>query len=330
MTKPRVAVVGVGHLGQHHARIFANSPLCDLVAIVDIDRKRAEKQAAQWKCQPYQRFEDLLKRDRLDAASIAVPTSRHHEVASAFLSKGVHCLVEKPISTTVEEAEDLIRIAEANGCVLQVGHIERYNAAIRRLREILDRPAFIECHRLGPFTPRVSDVGAVLDLMIHDIDIILQIVNSPIVSIDAVGVNILTDKEDIANARLKFENGCTANLTVSRVSPKPQRKIRVFQKDTYVSISTLPTKPSMQMHQRVPRPNPRPGEASADIVIKRLRLKKEPKDMLTLEIEDFLETVIRGGSPTVTGQHARDALQTAVQIARMIEEQRARGILSEK
>jgi len=329
MDKLRVAVIGVGHLGQHHARILATSPLCRLVAVADTDPGRLEKHSRQWHCEGFSRFEDIIGRKLADAVTIAVPTTLHHKVASEFLRNGVHCLVEKPITATVEQAEDLIQLANANNCVLQVGHIERYNAAIRKLREILDKPAFIECDRLGPFSPRISDVGVVLDLMIHDIDIVLQIVDSPIVSIDAVGVNVLTDKEDIANARFKFANGCTANLTASRVSPKPQRKIRVFQKDTYVSISTLPTKPSMQLHQRVPRPNPKPGEANADIVIRRVRLNKESKDMLTLELEDFLETVKRGGSPTVTGQHARDALQTAVQVARLIEEQQKKGIFAE-
>jgi predicted dehydrogenase len=253
----------------------------------------------------------------VDAVSIAVPTSLHHAVATKFLEAGIHCLVEKPISVTVEQAEDLIALAERKGCVLQVGHIERFNAAIRKLREFLDVPGFIECHRLGPFTTRVTDVGVVLDLMIHDIDIVFQIVNSPMISMDAVGVNILTDKEDIANVRMKFENGCTANLTVSRVSPKPTRKIRIFQKDMYVSIDYA--KQSMQLYQRVPKPNPKPGEAGAEILRKRLRIKKE--DMLTLELDDFLQTILKGGRPTVSGQHARDALQTAVRIAKSIEEQ---------
>jgi predicted dehydrogenase len=330
MDKLRVGVIGVGHLGQHHARILAGSPLCKLVAVADTDRERLEKHSKQWGCEGFARFEEILERKMVDAVSIAVPTTLHHKVAVEFLRSGVHCMVEKPITTTVEQAEELIRLADANKCVLQVGHIERYNASIRKLREILDRPAFIECGRLGPFSARVSDVGVVLDLMIHDIDIILQIVNSPIVSMDAVGVNVLTDKEDIANVRIKFANGCTANLTASRVSPKPLRKIRVFQKDMYVSISTLPTKPSMELHQRVPRPNPKPGEANADIVIKRLRVKKEPKDMLTLELEDFLETVQRGGSPTVTGQHARDALQTAVLAARQIADHMSQGIFLQR
>ncbi|MFP4379581.1 MAG: Gfo/Idh/MocA family oxidoreductase [Candidatus Sumerlaeia bacterium] len=316
MEKLRVATIGVGHLGQHHARLLAQNENCDLVAVVDKDISRAEKIAKQWECQAFDDYEKLLTDKMVDAVSIAVPTSLHHKVATRFLEEKVHCLVEKPITVTVEEAESLIALAEKNDCVLQVGHIERYNAAIRHLREILDVPGFVECHRLGPFSSRVSDVGVVLDLMIHDIDIVFQIVNSPLVDMDAVGVNILTDKEDIANVRMKFENGCTANLTVSRVSPKPTRKIRIFQKDMYVSIDYA--KQSMQIYQRVPKDKPKPGEAQADIVRKRKRIKKE--DMLTLELDDFLKTIIKGGNPTVTGQHARDALQTAVRIAKMIEE----------
>ena len=313
-----VAVCGVGHLGQHHARILAGlTDQCRLVAIVDPDKGRAEKLAKQYGAEYFDDHLKLIERGGVDAVSIAAPTTLHHQIAKPFLENGIHCLVEKPITATVEDAEDLIRIAQEHNCVLQVGHIERFNAGIRKLREILARPGFIECHRLGPFVARAAGVGVVLDLMIHDIDIVLQIVDSPLVSMDAVGVKILTDKEDMANVRLKFENGCTANLTASRVSPKPQRKIRVFQKDTYVSIDYA--KQAMELYKRVPRPNPKPGEAVADIVRKRLRLKRE--DMLTLELSDFLTTVSKGAEPTVTGEHARDALHTAVRIARMIAEQ---------
>jgi len=309
--------------GRNHARILAQNPNCDLVAVADKDPDRVQKVAEQWKAQAFTDYEDLIRDRLVDAVVIAVPTSLHHEVATKFLQNGIHCLVEKPITVTVDEAEDLIRIAREKNCVLQVGHVERYNAAIRRLRdEVLDNPGFVECHRLGPFTSRVADVGVVLDLMIHDIDIVLQIVDSPIVWIDAVGVSILTDKEDFANARIKFESGCTANLTVSRVTPKVLRKIRIFQRDTYVSINYV--KQSMQLHRRVARPGAKAGEPNADIVVKRLRLKKE--DMLSLELDDFIRASTLGGDPTVTGQHARDALETAVKIAKMIEERQHEGV----
>ena len=230
-------------------------------------------------------------------------------------------MVEKPIAASVEEAEDLIRIANEHNCILQVGHVERYNAAIRHLREILDCPVFIECHRMGPFSSRISDVGVVLDLMIHDIDIVLQIAQSPLVSMDAVGVNVLTEKEDIANVRMKFASGCTANLSVSRVSPKIQRKIRVFQRDTYVSIDYV--KESMELHQRVPRPNAAEGEPKAEIIRKRVRLKKE--DRLTLELNDFVRAIREGANPTVSGENARDALRVAVEVARAITENNIRA-----
>jgi len=314
MEKVRIAAIGVGHLGQHHARILNGLPDCELVAVVDRDRRHAETIAKRINCpRAFKRYREIY--DMVDAVSIAVPTSLHHEVASEFLKRGIHCMVEKPIATTVEQAEDLIRLARENHCVLQVGHIERYNAAIRRLRELLDRPGFIECHRLGPFSSRVADVGVVLDLMIHDIDIVLQLVDSPIVSVDAMGVSILTDKEDIATVRIKFQNGCTANLTASRVSFKVQRKLRVFQRDSYVSVDYA--KQAMQYYQRIPRPGATDGP-KAEIRRKRIRLQKE--DMLTLELGDFIKAVRAGAKPNVTGEHARDALGLAVQIARLIQE----------
>ena len=311
MSNVRIAVIGVGHLGQHHARILNQLPGCELVAVVDRSRRQAEAVAKKIGCpQAFKRYRRIY--DMVDAVSIAVPTSLHHEVASEFLQRGIHCMVEKPIATTVEEAEDLIRLAGENQCVLQVGHIERYNAAIRHLREILDKPGFVECHRLGPFTSRVADVGVVLDLMIHDIDIVLQLVDSPIKSVDAMGVSILTDKEDIATVRIRFENGCTANLTASRASFKVQRKLRVFQRDSYVSIDY--DRQSMQYYQRVPRNGAEDGGPTAEIRKKRVRLKKE--DKLTLELADFVKAVSEGARPNVTGEHARDALSLAVQIAR--------------
>jgi predicted dehydrogenase len=317
MDKLRFAVIGVGRMGQHHARILAGNPQVKLVAVVDAKSSTSRKIARQYNCEEYKHYTRLFDRSPVDAVVIAVPTVMHYEVASQFLERGIHCMIEKPITSTVEDAERLIALAEEKGCVLQVGHIERYNAAVRKLSEILTKPAFIECHRLGP-SARITDVGVVLDLMIHDIDIILQLVNSPIVSMDAVGVNVLTDFEDIANVRMKFESGCTANLTVSRVSPKPQRKIRIFQKDTYVSLDLMPDKQSIEVYQRIPRPKALPGEPNADIVCKKLRPKKE--DMLTLEHGDFIKAIVEGKTPGVTGEHARDALHVAVEVARRIRE----------
>jgi len=314
MEKLRIAVIGAGHHGQHHARILAENPKCSLVAIIDRSRERAEEVARRWNTQGFKRSRKIY--EMVDAVSIAVPTELHHKVAADFLSRGIHCMVEKPITTTVEEAEDLINLAKEHNCVLQVGHSERYNAAIRYMRGILDRPAFIECHRLGPFDPRVAAVGVVLDLMIHDIDIVLQIVDSPLVSMDAVGVPVVSDKEDIANVRMKFENGATANLTVSRVSPRKQRKIRIFQKEAYISIDCI--KQSMELYRRVARPNAREGEPKAEILCKRVHIKKE--EPLKLELDDFLQTILEGKPPTVSGESARDALHIAVEIGKAISQ----------
>jgi len=312
MDKLRIAVIGAGQHGQHHARILAENPKCDLVAIVDRSRERAEEVARRWNTQGFKRYRRVF--GMVDAVSIAVPTELHHKVGADFLSRGVHCMVEKPITTTVEEAEDLIRLAREHHCVLQVGHSERYNAAIRQMRKILDKPAFVECHRLGPFDPRVAAVGVVLDLMIHDIDIVLQIVDSPLVSMDAVGVAVVSDKEDIANVRMKFANGATANLTVSRISPRKQRKIRIFQKEMYISIDCMTQ--SMEVYQRVMRPKAREGEPKAEILMKRARIKKE--EPLKLELADFVDAVLEGKQPAVSGESARDALQIAVEIGKAI------------
>jgi len=312
MDKLRVGVVGVGRLGQHHARIYAELPNTDLVGIVDIDRPRATKVARTYSTQALLDYHMLL--GKVDAVSVAVPTTLHHEIGRTFLANGVHILVEKPITATVPEARNLVNLARKNRLVLQVGHIERFNVAIVRLREVVKEPAFIEVHRLGPYDPRVQDVGVVLDLMIHDLDIILEVVNSPVRSIDAVGVAIFSDKEDIANARIHFENGCIANLTASRITPKKTRKIRIFQEDTYISVDYV--KPGMEIYRKQPVPDPRPGSPPVEIVRKRVRLKwQEP---LKAEIEHFLECVVNGMTPQIPGEKARDALELAVEISEMI------------
>jgi len=310
--KIRVGVIGVGRLGQHHTRIYAESPNAELVGLVDTDRVRAGKMAKSYVTQAL--FDHRMLFGKVDAVSIAVPTTFHHEIARDFLSHGVHVLVEKPIAATVPEARELVNLARKNNLILQVGHVERFNAAIVRLREVVKQPVFIEAHRLGPYDPRVQDVGVVLDLMIHDLDIVLEIVQSPVRSIDAVGVAIVSDKEDIANARIHFENGCIANLTASRITPKKTRKIRFFQEDTYISVDYV--KPGMEIYSKVPVANPRPGAPAVDIVRKRVRLKwQEP---LKAEIEHFLECVANGMTPQITGEKARDALALAVEISEMI------------
>ncbi len=314
MRKIKVGVIGVGNLGQHHARIYANSENCQLLGVVDINKERAQYIAKQYKTSPYYSHLDLL--DKVEAVSVVVPTVHHYEIARAFLEKGVHCLVEKPFTITAEEAEELVEIARRKKLVLQDGHIEHFNVAVQKLKEIVDQPMFIETHRLGGFQPRVKDIGAVLDLMIHDIDIVLRIVNQPIKSIEAVGVPVLTDKEDIANARITFANGCIANINVSRVAHKDMRKIRVFQKDTYLSLDYR--RQFMDVYRKVPLENPPPGMPPAKIVHSRVRLKKvEP---LKLELDHFLQCVATGVQPLVDGKQALSALQIAIQISNMIKE----------
>lgn len=313
MQKIRVGVVGVGHLGQHHARIYAENPRCDLVAVVDSDKKNAQRIAKQWKTTPLYDFRALF--GQVDALSIAVPTIYHHAIAKECLEQHIHLLVEKPITATVAEAHELIELAQKNECILQVGHIERFNAAVMRLKQLVTQPAFIEGHRLGPYDPRVKDVGVVLDLMIHDLDIILQIVNSQVVSVEGAGVGIYGDKEDIANARIHFENGCTANLTASRVTPNRKRKIRIFQKDAYISVDYIDQE--IEIFRRVKIRDPQPGMPNVSIV--RSKEKVRWQEPLKLELEHFIDCVIRGTEPIVKGEHARDALILAVEISEQIK-----------
>ena len=309
----RVGVIGVGHLGQHHARNYSELEGCKLVAVVDVDQKAATRVASNLRTQAIFDYKKLI--GEVDAVSIVVPTVYHYAIAREFLEAGVHVMVEKPITSTVAEARALVNLARAKGLILQVGHIERFNAAIIKLQEFLTHPGFIESHRLGPYDPRVKDVGVVLDLMIHDIDIVLNLVRSPIVSIDAVGVPILSEREDIANARIRFENGCTANLTVSRVTPNRMRKIRIFQSNTYVSIDYQ--KQSMEIYRRTQIENADEGEPAAQIVRKRLRLKKE--EPLKRELSHFIHCVREGHEPAVTGEHGQNALEVAIQIVEQIQ-----------
>ena len=314
MKKIHTAVIGAGHLGQHHARLLSEIPRSELVGVADTDEKTARHIAKNCKTKPFFHHKHLL--EGVDAVSIAVPTASHYEVAKDFLQNGVHTFIEKPITKTVEHARELIDLAKSNNLILQVGHIEHFNPAILKLKDIVDRPMFVESHRLGPFTPRVKDIGVVHDLMIHDIDIIMRIVDSQIESFDAVGVPILTDKDDIANVRIKFKNGCTANVTVSRVTPKPMRKIRVFQRDSYISINYRDQ--SMEVYRKVPVPKPKPGEAPAKIVRNKIRLKV--KNQLEMELEHFLDCVEKGQTPVVTGEQAMEALDNIIRISEQIRE----------
>ncbi len=317
MQKIRVGVVGVGHLGQHHARIYASLPQCDLVGVVDIDPKVAQKFARQYGSRGFSNYRELF--GQVDALSIVVPTVYHYGIAAECLRAGVHLMVEKPITSTVDQAQELITLARQYNCILQVGHIERFNTAVMRLKQLVDRPMFIEGHRLGPYDPRVKDVGVVLDLMIHDLDIVLQLANSPVKSVEGTGVGVYGLNEDIANARVHFENGCIANLTASRVTPIRKRKIRIFQPNTYLSIDYI--EQEVEIFQRVPIPNPEPG--MPDISIVRKKEKIEKKEPLKLELVHFIECVQRGLEPMVRGEHARDALMLAVEISEQISRRAA-------
>ncbi len=311
--KTRVGVIGVGHLGQHHARNYAANEYCDLAFICDTSSSQGKKVAKAYGAKFTKNYEDLL--GEVDAVSIATPTVTHHDIASLMLDNGIHCLVEKPICTTVTDAADLTRRARKNNLVLQIGHIEHFNLAVQKFKEILTTPRFIECHRQGPFDPRVKDVGVVLDLMIHDIDIILRTVRSPLKHIEAVGVAILTEKEDIANARLHFESGCMANVTVSRVTPKPLRKLRVFQDDAYISLDYR--KQTMEVFRRKLNPKAKPNEVKYYIESKRIRVKRQ--EPLKLELDHFIDCIQRQNlHPQTTGEQAMEALDVVIKITEQI------------
>jgi predicted dehydrogenase len=322
--KLRVGVVGVGHLGQHHARNYAQSENAELIYVCDSDGHQGRKIAKAWGAKATKKYTDLI--GKVDAVSIATPTVTHFQIAEAFLENGIHCLVEKPITTSVQDAARLSALAARNGLVLQVGHIEHFNVGVQRFKEFLTTPLFIECHRLGPFDPRVKDIGVVMDLMIHDIDIILRIVNSPIDRIEATGVPILTDKEDIANARIRFQSGCIANVTCSRVTPKPMRKLRVFQDNAYISLDYQ--KQTMEIHERFKKRIVRPGELPCFIQTKKIRVQR--KEPLKLELEHFLECIRAGRTPQTTGEQATAALDVVIRITEMIREQRVPMFNNEK
>lgn len=309
MEQINVAVIGVGHLGQHHARIYADLNNVALVGVVDSDIDRANQIALQYHTKAYPTIDRLLEQEQVEAVSIVVPTSAHFSITQFLLKKGIHCLVEKPITASLNEATELVQLSNRSKLILQVGHVERFNVAVRELSKLLNQPRFIESHRLAPFDPRVKDVGVVLDLMIHDLDIILAVVASPVVAIEAVGVAVLTNHEDIANAHIKFENGCIANVTASRVSPDKMRKIRMFQSDAYFSLDYA--LPELEVYRKILQDN-KP-------VIEYQKVNVEKQEPLRLEIESFLSCVRAGKKPVVSGEHGRNALELALEITRLIK-----------
>jgi len=313
MNPLRCAVIGTGYLGEFHAQKYTALKNAELIGVVDVDAKRAADIAKANKASAFTDYRELI--GQVDAVSIVTPTQTHFDIGQFFLEHGVHVLMEKPITTTVDEAQTLIELAAKNHCKLQVGYLERFNPIIVHARDSITNPQFIESTRIMPFNPRNKDVNVVLDLMIHDIDLIQQMVGVPITSIDASGACVLTQKIDIANARLHFESGCVANVTASRVSMKTERKMRVFQSDAYLSLdfhnrqANICTKGKGEMFPGIPN-------------IKRDVFKASKKaDALHDEIAAFLQAILDDTTPLVTGEDGKQALHSALQITDMVNQE---------
>lgn len=304
----RVAVVGVGHLGRHHARILSTLEGAQLVAVVDTNAERAAAAAASTGAPARADFREIV--GDVDAVTVAVPTELHREVALPFLERGVAVLVEKPMARSLAEADDLIAAARASGATLAVGHTERYNPAVAAVLPLVTSPRFIEVHRLGAFPERSLDIDVVFDLMIHDLDIILALVRSEVESIEAVGVPVLTAKYDIANARLRFASGCIANVTASRISKERVRKIRFFQPDAYISIDYAAQE--VEGWRLVRKDGARPAIEGGPLPVAR----DEP---LRRELADFVQAVREKRPPLVDGDAGRRALELATRIAEKME-----------
>lgn len=311
MDKIRVGVVGVGYFGQFHAEKYSKMEGVELVGVVDIDSARAKDIAKRYQTQAFLHHVDLF--NKVQVVSIAVPTPSHHPVTKDFFLHGIDVLLEKPIAGTLEEADELIGLAESKGLILQVGHLERFNGALFALEGMVQNPLFIESHRLGPFSGRETDVNVVLDLMVHDIDIILNLVNSKVKQFQAIGIPILTHSFDVANARIEFENGCTANLTASRVSKEKTRKTRIFQPDGTLSIDYLSQKASFSKKVVHPAKGKNPEMITSEISVKKV-------DLLEAEIQSFLQSVRNRKNARVSGRDGKRALEVALQIIQKIEE----------
>ena len=316
MDKIKVGVVGVGALGQHHARVYASLQNASLVGVVDVRKGRAEEIAGSLGTQAFNDYRQLL--GKVDAVSIATPTTLHAPIGVEFLNAGADVLIEKPISHTLQDADKLIAAAKRNSRILQIGHLERFNPAVRALREIVHRPRFFEAHRMGLFSPRSLDIDVILDLMIHDLDLILLLVPSTPSQISAVGMSILTKRIDIANARIQFADGCVANVTASRVSMEKIRKLRLFQKQEYISLDY--TRQDVAIYTLKSRPE----GGTSEIVGRRLTpARREP---LEDELRAFLDATRHSGAVECTGEEGRKALELALQILEQSEIAQAREI----
>lgn len=311
----RVSVVGAGYFGRYHAEKLAHMPGVELTAIADIEPRRARKLANEYGAEAASGHQELA--ENIDAVTIAVPTSQHHTVASFFLDRGIHTFVEKPITDNLADAEDMVRRARANGAILQVGHIERFSGLYRALRMEVRNPLFIESVRIAPFKARGTDISVVLDVMIHDIDLILGIVNQPVDRVDAVGAPVFSDSDDIANTRITFANGCVANLTASRISLKQERRMRIFQPDCYISIDFD------QKSLRVVRRSEK-TDAMRPFPVDIREVGYEEVDSLAVELQSFVDCVRTGGTPVVTGEDGRAALETALTVSESLYGHRQR------
>ncbi len=307
-----VGVVGVGHVGYHHARVYSQLPGVTLVGVSDTDPQRMSKATTDFSTTGWLNYEPLL--ERTDAVSVAVPTSLHHEVTMSCLEAGVSALVEKPICADLVDAEELVHRAREKRLTLQVGHVERFNGAVRKLAEVVRNPRFIECHRLSPYPSRGDDVGVVLDLMIHDLDIVLSLVKSEVTQAEAIGVPVFSPHEDIANARLKFANGCVANLTASRVSVDRMRKIRIFESDTYVSVRY--DDQEVKVYRKRDDKLQQGLDPMQCIEIDVLPVDKE--EPLRAELASFVHCVRTGERPVVSGEDGRNALKLALELTEQI------------
>jgi predicted dehydrogenase len=316
----RVGVIGIGSLGREHARIYASVGDIDSIFLYDRITERALETAEKHGVQTCGTIEELL--DTCDIVSICTPATHHHETAMAAFERGVHTLIEKPIASTSREGEEMVRAAAGAGCILQVGHIERFNGAFEAATPLLKEPKFIEMHRLATFTPRGTDVSVVVDLMIHDIDLVLAVLpGDEIADLRASGAGVLTDSVDIVNARIAFSGGCVANVTASRISREPLRKIRFFQENLYVSVDLR--RREIEAYERSEEFDS--GDAGTDPInaIRRLDIRVDEGEPLRKEIESFLRTVREGGEPRVSGSEGLKALQVAEAILESIEGERS-------
>lgn len=303
MQKVNLAVIGIGHLGKKHARIYSElSSKVNLIGLCDINPERLKEARNEFPTEQFSDYRKLL--GKVDTLSICVPTKSHFAIAKDFLLNNTHLLIEKPMTVTLKEADELIRLAQKNNLILQVGHVERFNSAFQSIKTLAKNPLFVECHRLNPFPNRSLDIGVVLDLMIHDIDIILGLVDAEISDIQAVGVKVLTDYEDIANARITFKNGCVCNLTASRISDETMRKIRLFLKETYISLDYVKQEAFIYKKQ---------GK-----LISKQPLPIEKEEPLKQELESFIDCVLNQKKPLVSGIEGRTALELALKIIQHI------------